>query len=184
MGNSVYQKLFTQVEYVETKYNSIEEIPVQDINRNEIMLSELQNDPSHLKYYMIVNVASQNIKTKSHIEDLRANDLLLREKGIQVVLVPSNTFNNEPQGFDYIKETYLNKYILNYPIQSKLEVNGEYIHPLYKFLKKNSNKWNNILSCGVPLSGDFTKFLVDPKTQKVTCQEPSIKIEDILSKLD
>ena len=184
MGNSVYSKLFVPVEYMESKYNSIDEVPVMDINRNEISLKEIVSDPTTFKYYMIVNVASQNLKTKIQMEELKANELNQKEKGIQVVLVPSNTFNNEPQGFDYIKETYQNKFTLNYPILSKLEVNGAFIHPLYKFQKKNSSKCDSNLSCGIPLSGDFTKFLVDPSMNKITCQEPSTKIDEFLSKLD
>lgn len=153
-----------------------------DIDRQEGPITTLA--PSSLtapKYYMVINTASHNPSTQSQLADLKANESLLAQKGVQVVLVPSNSFNNEPSNFSGIKDLLQKKYDLPYPILSKLEVNEKYIHPLYKFLKRRSNKFDKELSSGKPLNGDYTKFLVDLKDQeKVVCIEPKTKLEEVL----
>lgn len=181
MGSAIF-KLYGQTEYVETKYTSIEQIPVMDIDRNEHPITSFAPpSPTPPKYYMIINTASHNPSTQTQLADLKANQSLLAQKGVQVILVPSNSFNNEPNNFSQIRDSLSKKFDLPYPILSKLEVNEKYIHPLYKFLKRRSNKFDKELSSGKPLKGDYTKFLVDMSDQeKIQCIEPKIKLEEVL----
>lgn len=42
-----------------------------------------------------------------------------------------------------------------------MEVNGQYMHPLYKFLKRNSTLYNVKQVGGERINEDFYKFLID-----------------------
>merc|ERR1712196_448843 len=129
------------------------------------------------------NIASRNMNTMTQLESLKNNLANFKSKNIQVILVPSNSFNNEPNNFEKIKELYTEKLGLSYPILSTMECNGEYLHPVYKFLKKRSDKFNQKLCQGIQLNGDFTKFLVPNDGQKVKCFEPNDSIENIIESL-
>ena len=80
------------------------------------------------------------------------------EKGLRILAFPSNQFGNQEPGTNAeIKEFALARGA-KYDLFSKIDVNGNNAHPLYKFLKKaksgtfgNSIKWN------------FSKFLCDRK---------------------
>ena len=80
------------------------------------------------------------------------------DKGLSVLGFPCNQFlSQEPGTEDEIKEFCSLTYGVEFEMFSKIDVNGENAHPLYKFLKESSKgvlgteaiKWN------------FTKFLVD-----------------------
>lgn len=167
MGNSAFVKLFGTIEYVETKYKSIKEIEVMDMDRNEVKFPDLVDltdggDPKLTESvnYLVINIASQNMNSRAQIEALNANLSNFRSGNIQVIGVPSNTFHNEPNNFKSIQEIFSKKMLFHYPMISKLEVNGAYVHPLYKWLKKNSqSKWDKQLLQGKQISGDFTKVI-------------------------
>ena len=133
MGISGFSKLFGSGEYVETKYANICDIELMDINRNEVTLKD--TDMKNLstneisKYFLIVNVASKHLSSVRQLEDLKQNCQGLYNRGVQVVLVPSNSFDNEPNNFEKIKEIYHGKWDLKYPLLSKFDVNGIYLHP-------------------------------------------------------
>ncbi|MND83508.1 Hydroperoxy fatty acid reductase gpx1 [compost metagenome] len=69
---------------------------------------------------------------------------------------------------------------VSFPLFRKIEVNGDAAHPLYVELKKRAPglfgsqkiKWN------------FTKFLVDPATGKVTRFAPSTKPEALVATIE
>lgn len=79
-----------------------------------------------------------------------------KEKRFIVLAFPSDQFNQEPLTDKEIKTVYADKFNVNYPIFSKIKVNGANEHPLYTYLKEKqggllvkSIKWN------------YTKFLVN-----------------------
>ncbi|KAK1943425.1 putative glutathione peroxidase 5 [Phytophthora citrophthora] len=78
------------------------------------------------------------------------------DEGFTVLGFPCNQFGGQEPGTaeDILKFTQ-EKYHVSFPLFSKVDVNGENAHPLFRFLKKqldgfitNDIKWN------------FTKFLI------------------------
>ncbi len=95
---------------------------------------------------------------------------------------PCDQFGHqEPGSDDEIKSFCQLNYGVDFPLFSKIEVNGDDAHPLYKFLKSekggllgDSIKWN------------FTKFLVDKKgtvVERFAPTTPPTAIEPQIEKL-
>jgi glutathione peroxidase len=109
------------------------------------------------KVLLIVNVASKCGFTPQY-EGLEALYRRFRDKGFAVLGFPCNQFGHqEPGSESEIASFCKTTYDVSFPMFSKVDVNGEGAHPLYRLLKKEAPgalgteaiKWN------------FTKFLVD-----------------------
>src|SRR5699024_11892447 len=76
--------------------------------------------------------------------------------GLEILAFPSNNFmNQEPCSATEARDVYGEKHGVSFNIMKKIDVKGDNIHPLFKYLTEgksglitNSVKWN------------FTKFLV------------------------
>ncbi len=98
-----------------------------------------------------------------------------------VLAFPCNQFGAQEPGTDAeILEFATSKYDVNFPMFSKIEVNGDGACDLYKFLKSEQKaddgtediKWN------------FAKFLVDGDGNVVARYAPKVTPEEIAAKLD
>lgn len=108
------------------------------------------------KVLLIVNTASQcgNTPQYAGLQELYAK---YRERGFEVLAFPCNQFGHQEPGSDEdIKDFCELNYGVEFPLFSKIEVNGEGAHPLYKFLKSEKG---GLL--GESIKWNFTKFLVD-----------------------
>ena len=108
---------------------------------------------------LIVNTASECGLTYQY-EGLEKLYKAHKNKKFMILGFPSNQFSNQEPGTEKeIKFFCTTKYDVTFDMFSKVEVNGDGAHPLYKFLKEeqggflgfDSIKWN------------FTKFLVNQK---------------------
>jgi glutathione peroxidase len=98
-----------------------------------------------------------------------------KDKGFVILGFPCNQFaNQEPGDEKSISEGCLINYGVTFPMFSKIEVNGENAHPIYKYLKKELKdffsskiKWN------------FTKFLIDAEGNPVKRFSPGTVPEKI-----
>jgi len=131
---------------------SIYDFSVVDIDGNEVSLNEYEG-----KVLLIVNVASKCGFTKQYTGLQQIYDKY-KEQGFVVLGFPCNQFGaQEPGTEEQIKDFCESTFGVNFPMFSKIDVNGDNAHPLYKYLKSNVKgtlgtediKWN------------FTKFLVD-----------------------
>jgi glutathione peroxidase len=131
------------------------------------------------KVLLIVNTASQCGFTPQYkgLQELYAK---FHDKGLEVLGFPCDQFGHqEPGNDDEIKSFCQVNYGVNFPLFSKIEVNGAGAHPLYKFLKSEKGgllgdniKWN------------FTKFLVDKQGNVVERFAPTTTPEAISSKIE
>jgi glutathione peroxidase len=126
------------------------------------------------KVLLIVNTASKCGFTPQYkgLEELYAQ---YKDKGFEVLAFPCDQFGNQEPGSDQdIKSFCELNYGVDFPLFSKIEVNGDDAHPLYKFLKSekggllgDSIKWN------------FTKFLVDKQGNVIERYAPTTPPEKI-----
>lgn len=109
------------------------------------------------KALLIVNVASRCGFTPQYA-GLEALFRKYADKGFFVLGFPCNQFGAQEPGADReIAQFCATRYDVTFPMFSKIDVNGEQAHPLYRWLKHSAPgllgseaiKWN------------FTKFLVD-----------------------
>jgi glutathione peroxidase len=124
---------------------------------------------------LVVNVASKCGFTPQYtgLEALWQAD---RDKGLVVLGFPCDQFGHQEPGNEAeIRNFCSTSYDVSFPLFSKIEVNGDGAHPLYKWLKSEgkgilgseSIKWN------------FTKFLIDRDGQVVRRYAPTDTPEKI-----
>ncbi len=124
---------------------------------------------------LIVNPASKCGFTPQY-EGLEALYKAYKDRGLTVLAFPCNQFGaQEPGNAEEIASFCSLTYDVTFPVMSKIDVNGEGAHPLYKFLKKEQKgllgteaiKWN------------FTKFLIGKDGEVVERFAPTTKPEDL-----
>ena len=117
---------------------------------------EVKTESYKGKVVLVVNTASKCGFTPQY-EGLENLYREFKDKGLVILGFPCNQFGNQEPGSEKdISEGCLINYGVSFPMFSKINVNGENAHPIYKYLKEElpgfpgSNiKWN------------FTKFIVD-----------------------
>ena len=107
------------------------------------------------KVLLIVNTASRCGNTPQYkgLEELYKK---YSAQGLEILGFPCDQFGHQEPGTDAEIRSFCERnYGVTFPLFSKIEVNGESAHPLYKYLKAEAGgvltdaiKWN------------FTKFLV------------------------
>jgi glutathione peroxidase len=130
-------------------------------NFHQFKATSLQNKEIDMKNYkgkvvLVVNTASKCGLTPQY-EGLEKLYKDYKDRGLVILGFPCNQFGKqEPGGAKEITEGCLINYGVTFPMFSKIEVNGDNAHPIYKYLKSelkgifgNRIKWN------------FTKFLID-----------------------
>jgi glutathione peroxidase len=98
------------------------------------------------KVILIVNTASYCGFTKQYDELQELWDLY-KSKGLIVLAVPSNSFNQEKKNNSEIKKFCEINFNINFPISTITEVKGDNAHEIFKWAKNNYGKsaipkWN------------------------------------------
>ena len=168
--------------------NEIYEIPVKTIDGAETDLSAYKD-----KVLLIVNVASKCGLTPQY-EGLEKLYEAYRDKGFEVLGFPSNDFmGQEPLSETEIKDFCDTNYNVEFPLFSKISVNGDARHPLYENLIEakpetdvsNGDGWlNGLLKYGhkhlheTDVLWNFEKFLVGKNGAVVARIAPDVKPDD------
>lgn len=148
------------------------------LSGEEVSLASFQG-----QVLLIVNTASRCGFTPQYrgLEDLQQ---AYAPRGFSVLGFPCNQFGEqEPGSSGEIASFCSREYGVTFPMFSRIDVNGETAHPLYKFLKNarpgmlglfgwNAIKWN------------FTKFLVGRDGQVVARYAPTAKPESLKGKIE
>ena len=98
------------------------------------------------KVILMVNTASYCGFTKQY-EDLQKLWETYKSKGLIVLGVPSNSFNQEKKNNADIKEFCEINFNINFPLSAITEVKGENAHEVFKWARENHGssavpKWN------------------------------------------
>ena len=98
------------------------------------------------KVILVVNTASYCGFTKQY-DGLQMLWEKYKSKGLIVLGVPSDSFNQEKKTNKDVKEFCEVNFNINFPLTEIIEVKGEKAHPIYKWAKKNYGnsaipKWN------------------------------------------
>lgn len=145
------------------------------------------------KVLLVVNVASQCGLTKQY-EGLEALYQAWHDKGFEVLGFPCNEFGaQEPGTEEEIKNFCSTQFGVKFPMFSKIEVNGEGRHPLYKALiaaqpkatlPEGSEFYQRLASKGrEPLKPEnilwnFEKFLIGRDGEVIQRFAPDLTPED------
>jgi len=159
---------------------NIYDFDVKTIDGENISLNRYKN-----RVLLIVNVASRCGFTPQYTELERVYQKY-KDKGFMILAFPSNQFlKQEPETDKKIKIFCHENYDIHFDMFAKIDVNGENVSDLYKFLKER--KKNIFLNSFI--EWNFTKFLIDRDGEVVKRYFPAIKphsiekdIENLLEK--
>jgi glutathione peroxidase len=125
-------------------------------NAMSIQGKEIGMDTYKGKVVVVVNTASKCGFTPQY-KGLESLYQRYKEKGLVILGFPCNQFGNQEPGSEKeISEGCLINYGVSFPMFSKITVNGDNAHPIYKYLK---NKLPGFL--GKSIKWNFSKFLID-----------------------
>ena len=149
---------------------------IESITGETIDFNEYKN-----KVILIVNTASYCGFTKQYT-DLQELWDKYKSRGLIVLGVPSNSFNQEKNKNSEVKEFCKVNFNINFPLSAITEVKGDKAHDLFKWAKNNHGKsaipkWNFhkiLINKEGKVEDTFTSF-TNPMSKKLVD-----KIENIL----
>ena len=146
---------------------SIYDFKVRNIAGQDVSLSDYKG-----KVLLIVNTATRCGFTPQY-KELEALYEKYQEEGLEILDFPCNQFGQQAPGTILeIHQFCTANFDIRFPQFDKIDVNGENAHPLYRFLKQDTDiKWN------------FTKFLVGSDGRVLKRYEPADKISNIESEI-
>ena len=114
---------------------------IKSISGETINFDEYKN-----KVVLVVNTASYCGFTKQY-EELQELWEKYKSKGLIVLGVPSNSFNQEKENDTEIKKFCEVNFNINFPLSTMVDVKGDKAHDLYKWARDNHGKsaipkWN------------------------------------------
>ena len=154
----------------------IYDFSIESITGETINFKDYKN-----KVILVVNTASYCGFTKQYDELQELWDTY-KEKGLIVLGVPSNSFNQEKNNNADIKKFCEVNFNINFPLSTITEIKGDNAHEIYKWAKKNYGKsavpkWNFhkiLINKEGKIEDTFNSF-TNPMSKKITK-----KIEEIL----
>ena len=149
---------------------------INSITGDVIDLNDFRGKP-----VLIVNTASYCGFTKQY-NDMQELWDRYQDKGLVVLGIPSNSFNQEKKNNDDVKEFCEVNFNINFPLTEITDVKGDNAHEIYKWAKENYGKsavpkWNfyKILINKEGKIEDTYASLTNPTSSKITK-----KIENLL----
>ena len=149
---------------------------INSISGEQIDLKNYQN-----KVILVVNTASYCGFTKQY-EDLQKLWDIYKSRGLVVIGVPSNSFNQEKKIDKDVKKFCEVNFNINFPLTTITDVKGDKAHEIFIWAKKNHGKsaipkWNFhkiLINKEGKIEDTFNSF-TNPMSKKITK-----KIEEIL----
>ena len=149
--------------------NKIYDFSIESITGETINFKDYKN-----KVILVVNTASYCGFTKQYDELQELWDLY-KEKGLIVLGVPSNSFNQEKNNNSDVKKFCEVNFNINFPLTTITNVKGENAHELFKWAKKNHGKsaepkWNFhkiLINRDGQVEDTFASF-TKPMSKKIT----------------
>lgn len=142
---------------------SIYDFVVKDYKGNNVSLKEYEG-----KVLLIVNTATRCGFTPQYteLEELYAK---YKDQGFIILDFPCNQFFKQAPGTsEEIHTACVLRFNIAFPQFEKIDVNGKYEHPLYRFIKDACP-----VKTGKNIKWNFTKFLVDRSGNVVNRFEPT-----------
>ena len=169
----IFFKNSSHAEYKKIFYD----FKINSITGDQIDLKDFKGKP-----ILIVNTASYCGFTKQY-NDMQELWEKYRDRGLIVLGVPSNSFNQEKSDNSAVKEFCEVNFNINFPLTEITDVKGDNAHEIYKWAKANYGKsavpkWNfyKILINREGKIEDTYASLTSPTSNKITK-----KIENLLN---
>ena len=161
--------MFLYKSTVNANYDKIfYDFKIQSISGKIINLKDFEN-----KVILVVNTASYCGFTKQYADLQKLWDMY-KEKGLIVLGIPSNSFNQEKNSDDQVKDFCQVNFNINFPLSTISDVKGDNAHEIYKWAKNNYGKsavpkWNFykiLINKEGKIEETFTSF-TNPVSKKI-----------------
>lgn len=127
-----------------------------DFKATSLQGKEVSMETYKGKVVLVVNTASKCGLTPQY-EGLEKLYREYKDKGLVILGFPCNQFGKQEPGTEKeISEGCLINYGVSFPMFSKIDVNGDNAHPIYKYLKKELKGFP-----GSEIKWNFGKFMLD-----------------------
>ena len=155
--------------FAATGASSVYDFKVPGLDGNTIDLAKYKG-----KKILIVNTASKCGFTPQYA-DLEKLYVKYQDK-LVIIGFPANNFHQQEPGTNAeISEFCTKNYGVTFPMAEKVDVVGDSIHPLFKYLTDEAHK----LGVADPVIGwNFTKFLVDENGKLIAVFPSKVKPMD------
>ena len=161
--------MFLYKSTVNANYDKIfYDFKIQSISGKIINLKDFEN-----KVILVVNTASHCGFTKQYADLQKLWDMY-KAKGLIVLGIPSNSFNQEKKSDDQVKDFCQINFNINFPLSTISDVKGDNAHEIYKWAKNNYGKsavpkWNFykiLINKEGKIEETFTSF-TNPVSKKI-----------------
>jgi glutathione peroxidase len=157
-----------------TDPETVFDLSFTDNHGRPVNLSDYRGRP-----LLIVNTASKCGYTPQY-EGLQRLHEQFGNQGLVVLGFPCDQFGHQEPGDDsQIEQFCAVNYGVTFPLSTKVEVNGDKTHPVFRFLKSKARS-----PLGSRIKWNFTKFLVSPDGRTVTRYAPTTKPEAITGDIE
>lgn len=137
------------------------------------------------KLFMIVNVACKCGFTGDHYTQLVDLYTKYNKRGLEIFGFPCNQFMSQESGTEEDIEKYVrDNFNVSFPMFSKIEVNGENAHPLYQFLRNNSELYDPETKKAKMIPWNFGKFLVNKDGKVIKFEGPTTNPNDMIPMIE
>ena len=149
--------------------NSFYQFSAIDLQGEEVQMSTYKG-----KTVVVVNTASECGFTPQ-LEGLEKLYKKYEDQGLVIFGFTCNQFGNQEPGDEKsIAEGCVANYGVTFPMFSKVDVNGDNAHPIFRYLKR---ELGGLL--GSKIKWNFTKFLINPEGKPIKRYAPVTKPEKI-----
>ena len=177
--------------FFKNKFENIDNVPksffelnAKDIKGNNI---EFINYKNRYKAYLLVNVACLCGLTYGNYQQLSDMFEKYKNDGFTVLAFPCNQFHNQEKNSEEdIEEFVKSKFNAQFQLFSKIDVNGPNTHPVFRFLRANSELHDPLTVKSKEIPWNFAKFLLDKDGKVVKYYNPTVepqKFEEDVKKL-
>ncbi len=154
--------------------NSIYQFSALSLQGKQISLESYKG-----KVILVVNTASKCGFTPQY-EGLEALYRKYKDRGFVILGFPCNQFGNQEPGTEKeIEEGCLVNFGVTFQMFSKIDVNGENTHPIYKYLKNSL-----FVITGKRIKWNFTKFLINSNGVPVKRFSPATVPEKLVNDIE
>uniref|UniRef100_A0A3Q3WWE2 Glutathione peroxidase n=1 Tax=Mola mola TaxID=94237 RepID=A0A3Q3WWE2_MOLML len=133
---------------------SMYEFSANDIDGNEVSLEKYRG----------------NVCTRVNYIQLVEMHASYAERGLRILAFPCNQFGGQESGTNAEIKEFARNYNVEFDMFSKIEVNGDNAHPLWKWMKAQPKGKGTL---GNNIKWNFTKFLINREGQVVKRYGPT-----------
>ena len=169
---------------ITSSFSSFFEIPSVDIDGNHI--PKLGDILKGKKCILVVNVASKWGITEKNYTQLVKIHKEYRDQGLEILAYPCNQFKGQEPGTNTeIKAFARDLYGAEFPLFSKVDVNGENTCEVYKFLRSGSTDlYDEKKKEAKEIPWNFAKFIVNRDGKVISYHNPKVDPVDLVKNIE